>query len=66
MGKIRKTYDVKLKKKAVDLYIQEGTGYKTVSKELGIGHSMVRCWGKYYENEGMKGLERKQGIPFTE
>jgi transposase len=28
MGKIRKTYDVKFKKKAVDLYLKEGMGYK--------------------------------------
>lgn len=38
MGKIRKTYDVKFKKKAVDLYLKEGMGYKTVAKELGIDH----------------------------
>lgn len=47
MGKIRKTYDVKFKKKAVDLYLKEGMGYKTVAKELGIDHSMVRRWVKY-------------------
>ncbi|MCD4840378.1 helix-turn-helix domain-containing protein, partial [Neobacillus sedimentimangrovi] len=40
MGKIRKTYDVKFRKKAVDLYKKEGMGYK--SKELGIDHTMVR------------------------
>lgn len=40
MGKIRKTYDVKFKKKAVDLYKKEGMGYKSVAKELGIDHTM--------------------------
>jgi transposase len=61
MGKIRKTYDAKFKKKAVDLYLEEGMGYKTVAKELGISHSMVRRWVKRYEQEGMKGLEEKRG-----
>ncbi|WP_222936946.1 transposase [Anoxybacillus flavithermus] len=60
MGKIRKTYDVKFKKKAVDLYLKEGMGYKTVAKELGIDHSMVRRWVKYYEQEGIQSLEGKQ------
>jgi transposase len=61
MGKIRKTYDVKFKKKAVDLYLKEGMGYETVAKELGIHHSMVQRWVKHYEQEGMKGLEEKRG-----
>lgn len=61
MGKIRKTYDAKFKKKAVDLYLKEGMGYKTVAKELGIDESMVRRWVKRYEQEGMKGLEEKRG-----
>ncbi|WP_243385064.1 transposase [Bacillus kexueae] len=61
MGKIRKTYDVKFKKKAVDLYLKEGIGYVTVAKELGIHHSMVQRWVKHYEQEGMKGLEEKRG-----
>ncbi len=53
MGKIRKTYDAKFKKKAVDLYLKEGMGYKTVVKELGISHSMVHRWVKRYEKEGI-------------
>jgi transposase len=61
MGKIRKTYDAKFKKKAVDLYLKEGMGYKTVAKELGIDESMVGRWVKRYEQEGMKGLEEKRG-----
>ncbi|MGQ7871826.1 transposase [Bacillus sp. 1A] len=61
MGKIRVTYDMEFKKKAVDLYIKEGMGYKTVAKELGIDHSVVRRWVKYFEAEGIKGLEEKRG-----
>ncbi|MEJ9150536.1 helix-turn-helix domain-containing protein [Bacillus smithii] len=61
MGKIRKTYDVKFKKKAVDLYLKEGMGYKTVAKELGIDDSMVRRWVKHHEQEGIQGLEEKRG-----
>jgi transposase len=60
MGKIRKTYDAKFKKKAVDLYLKEGMGYKTVAKELGISYSMVRRWVKRYEQEGIQGLEEKR------
>lgn len=61
MGKIRKTYDAKFKKKAVDLYLKEGLGYETVAKELGISHSMVRRWVKRYEQDGIQGLEEKRG-----
>ncbi|MGQ7872401.1 transposase [Bacillus sp. 1A] len=61
MGKIRVTYDIECKKKAVDLYLKEGMGYKTVAKELGIDHSVVRRWVKHFEAEGIKGLEEKRG-----
>lgn len=43
MGKIRVTYELEFKKKAVYLYFKEGMTYKTIAKELGIEHSMVRC-----------------------
>lgn len=42
MGKIRVTYDIKFKKKAVDLYLLEGMRYKTVAKELGIDYTVLR------------------------
>ncbi|KKB74703.1 MULTISPECIES: transposase [Bacillus] len=61
MGEIMKTYDVTFKKKAVDLHMKDGMGFKTVAKELGISKSMVARWVKYYEAEGMKGLEEKRG-----
>jgi transposase len=61
MGKVRKTYDVGFKKKAVDLYLKGGMGYKTVAKELGIDHSVVRRWVEHFQDEGMKGLEEKRG-----
>jgi transposase len=61
MGKIRKTYDVKFKKKAVDLYLKEGMSSETVAKKLGIHHSMVIRWVKHFDREGMKGLEEKRG-----
>ncbi len=41
MGKIRVTYDVEFKKKAINLYLKEGMSYKTVAKKLGIHHSVV-------------------------
>ncbi|MEB9738503.1 transposase [Bacillus thuringiensis] len=61
MGKIRVTYDIEFKKKVVNLYLKEGMGYKTVAKELGIDHSVVRRWVKHFEAEGIKGLEEKRG-----
>ncbi|MED4907232.1 transposase [Brevibacillus centrosporus] len=61
MGKIRTTYDTAFKKKAVDLYLKDGMGYKSVAKELGIDHSMVRRWLEYFQAEGLAGLEEKRG-----
>ncbi|TKD71904.1 transposase [Pseudalkalibacillus hwajinpoensis] len=61
MGKIRKTYDVPFKKKAVDMYLKEGMGYKTVGRELEIDHKIVRRWVQHFEAEGIKGLEEKRG-----
>lgn len=61
MGKIRVTYDVEFKKKAVDLYLKEGMSYKTIATELGIHHSVVSRWVKHFEAEGIKGLEEKRG-----
>ncbi|WP_242475817.1 transposase, partial [Bacillus cereus group sp. N6] len=49
------------KKKAVNLYLKEGMGYKTVAKELGIDDSVVRRWVKHFEAEDIKGLEEKRG-----
>ncbi|PEM47159.1 transposase [Bacillus toyonensis] len=61
MGKIRVTYDVEFKKKAVNLYLKEGMSYKTVAEELGIHHSVVSHMVIYFEAEGIKGLEEKRG-----
>ncbi|MDF9612838.1 helix-turn-helix domain-containing protein [Bacillus cereus] len=61
MGKIRVTYDVEFKKKAVDLYLKEGMSYKTIVTELGIHHSVVSRWVKHFEAEGINGLEEKRG-----
>lgn len=32
MGKIRTTYDLSFKRRAADLYLKEGIGYKTAAK----------------------------------
>ena|ERR1700730_9769575 len=61
MGKIKVTYDVQFKKKAVDMYLKDGMGYKIVGKELGIDHSVVRRWVNRFKTEGLKGLEEKRG-----
>ncbi|PEQ46254.1 transposase, partial [Bacillus cereus] len=49
MGKIKKTYDVFFKKKAVDLYLKEGMAYKKVAKKLAIDHTMVMRWVRYFK-----------------
>ena len=61
MGKIRVTYDIEFKKKAIDLYLNKGMSYETVAKELGTHHSVVSRWVKHFEAEGIKGLEEKRG-----
>lgn len=61
MGKIKRTFDAAFKKKAVDLYLKDGMGYKTVAKELGIDPSVVRRWVGHFEAEGLAGLEEKRG-----
>ncbi|HHQ2899349.1 TPA: transposase [Bacillus cereus] len=61
MGKIRVTYDLKFKKKAVNLYLKEGMSYKTIGKDLDIHHSVVSRWVKHFETEGIKGPEEKRG-----
>lgn len=58
MGKIRKTYDRSFKKKAVDMYLKEGMGYKRIAKELDIDHTMVRQWVNIIELKGCRGLKK--------
>ncbi|WP_342565566.1 helix-turn-helix domain-containing protein [Paenibacillus sp. FSL R7-0345] len=60
MGEMRRTYDEKFKKKAVDLYLKKGLGYKSVAREMGINDSLVRRWVKHFEAEGVKGLGEKK------
>ncbi|MDR9858002.1 helix-turn-helix domain-containing protein [Paenibacillus sp. VCA1] len=61
MGEIRKTYSVEFKQKAVQMYLHKGMGYKSVAKELGITHKSVQRWVKYFQEEGIQGLEEKRG-----
>lgn len=61
MGEMRRTYGEKFKKKAVDLYLKKGLGYKSVAREMGIDDTLVRRWVKHFEAEGLKGLEEKRG-----
>ncbi|PUA40832.1 transposase [Paenibacillus elgii] len=61
MGEINKTYSVEFKQKAVNMYLKQGMGYKSIAKELGITHRSVQRWVKYFQEEGVKGLEEKRG-----
>ncbi|MFS0838410.1 transposase [Paenibacillus sp. 1P03SA] len=60
MGQIRKTYDIDFKRRAVIMFLEEGLGYKTIAKKLGINDRMVRRWVAHYEQEGMEGLKEKE------
>ncbi|SMF86792.1 transposase [Paenibacillus uliginis N3/975] len=61
MGEVRKTFDIEFKRKVVAMFLEEGLGYKTVAKDLGIDDRMVRRWVAHYEREGIEGLKEKRG-----
>ncbi|WNQ12862.1 transposase [Paenibacillus aurantius] len=65
MGEIRKTYDIEFKRRAVEMFVVEGMGYKTVAKALSINDKMVRRWVSHYEREGLEGLKEKRGTSST-
>ncbi|MCU5111505.1 helix-turn-helix domain-containing protein [Bacillus wiedmannii] len=56
MGKIRRTFSIDFKMKAIELYSHRGIG-----KELGVTYSVIDRWIKKYENEGILGLQEKRG-----
>ncbi|EEM44123.1 helix-turn-helix domain-containing protein [Bacillus cereus] len=56
MGKIRRTFSIDFKMKAIELYLHRGIG-----KELGITYSVIDRWIKKYKNEGILGLQEKRG-----
>lgn len=61
MKRILHTHSAESKYKAVQMYLECGLGYKRVANELNIPEASIRRWVKYYENEGMAGLEEKRG-----
>lgn len=61
MGRIQHTHSAETKYKAVQMYLEQGFGYKRVAKKLGIPEATIRRWVKFYENEGLPGLEEKRG-----
>ena len=61
MKKVRQTFSKEIKLKAIKLYTEEGMGYKSIAKELGIKcHKIVQRWVKHYQNEGVSGLDEKR------
>jgi transposase len=56
MGSKRKTYSQEFKLKAVEMYLNDGIGYKTIARELDVEHSMVLRWVKRFRQEGLQGL----------
>ncbi|MCU4862832.1 helix-turn-helix domain-containing protein [Bacillus cereus] len=63
MGKIRRTFSIDFKMKAIELYSHRGIGSKLIGKELGVTYSVIVIdrWIKKYENEGILGLQVKRG-----
>ena len=51
-------YDSKIKRKAVDLYLNKHYGYKKVAKMLDIpSPSSIKGWVKIYRLEGLQALD---------
>lgn len=61
MGKIRRTFSIDFKMKAIELYSHRGIGSELIGKELGVAYSVIDRWIKKYENEGILGLQEKRG-----
>ncbi|MNW51715.1 Transposase [compost metagenome] len=61
MSRVQHTHSTESKYKAVQMYREQGFGYKKVAKELGISEASIRRWVKFYEHEGLSGLEEKRG-----
>ncbi|EOO71562.1 transposase [Bacillus mycoides] len=61
MGKIRRTFSIDFKMKAIELYLHRGIGSELIGKELGVTYSVIDRWIKKYKNEGILGLQEKRG-----
>lgn len=60
------TYTPEFKLKAVNMYLEEGLGYNSVTKELNlISSSYIRRWVKNYQELGIQGLEERRGKAST-
>lgn len=59
MGKIRRTFSIDFKMKAIELYLYRGIESKLIGKELGVTYSVIDRWIKKYKNEGILGPTRK-------
>lgn len=51
----------KEKEQVVLKCINENIPYRTLAKELGINHTLIRQWVQVYEKEGIEGLKSKTG-----
>ncbi|PHB27152.1 transposase [Bacillus pseudomycoides] len=61
MGKIRRTFSIDFKMKAIEMYLHREMGSKLIGRELGVTYSIVDRWIKNYKNEGILGLQEKRG-----
>ncbi|MDM5185970.1 helix-turn-helix domain-containing protein [Bacillus sp. DX4.1] len=61
MGKIRRTFSIDFKMKAIEMYLHRGMGSKLIGRELGVTYSVIDRWIKNYNSEGILGLQEKRG-----
>ena len=49
MGEKRRKYTKEFKIEAVRLIVEEGRRFSELSRELGVGENLLRCWKKKSE-----------------
>ncbi|PGM97564.1 hypothetical protein CN958_02245 [Bacillus cereus] len=61
MGKIRRTFSIDFKMKAIEMYLHKRMGSKLIGRELGVTYSIVDRWIKNCKKEGIFDLQEKPG-----
>jgi transposase InsO family protein len=56
-------YPVELRRKAVQLHVEEGVPLELVAEELGVSWDTLHVWVKRYQEEGEAGLEPRSTCP---
>jgi transposase-like protein len=60
-------YSVEIKRKAVELFLEEHHSYRAIAKALGIGKpARIKVWVRLYRREGEGSFSRPIGRPRNE